>query len=124
MKTIREDYLLVHKGAENGFHGVGFIISAQLANKVKNVRLFNNQMIALTLPMNKGDLDLIQVYAPQQGRPNDEKDAFYENFQDLVDDMPNHDNQLILGVLNGHIGPRTLILKDVVGPFSMGDIRK
>ena len=42
MGTIHEDYLLVHKRAENRLHGVGFIISAQLANKVKNVRMVNN----------------------------------------------------------------------------------
>ena len=121
MKTIHEDYLLVHKEAGNGLHGVGFIISAQLANRVKNVRLVNNRLIALTLQMNQGDLDIIQVYAPQQGRPNDEKEEFYVAWQNLVDNMPNRDNQLVLGDLNGHIGPRTLLLKDVIGPFSIGD---
>ena len=69
MKTIHEDYLLVYKGAENGLHGVGFIISAQLANRVKNVRMANNRLIALTIQMNQGDLDIAQVYARNKVDP-------------------------------------------------------
>ena len=122
VRTIHEDYLFINKGSENGLHGVGFIISAHMANRVKNMRMVNNRLIALTLQMDKGDLDVIQVYAPQQGRPTDEKEEFYENLQDLIDSMPNRDNQLVLGDLNGHIGPRTLILKDVIGLFSIGDL--
>ena len=48
---------------------------------------------------------------------NYEKEEFYEAFQDLVDNMPNHDNQLVLGDLNGHIGPRIQLLKDIIGIF-------
>ncbi|XP_076029362.1 uncharacterized protein LOC143018122 [Oratosquilla oratoria] len=30
-------------------------------------------------------------------------------------------NQVIVGDFNGHVGPRTLLLGDVIGPFSIGD---
>ena len=53
---------------------------------------------------------------------NYEKEEFYEAFQDLVANMPNHDNQLVLGDLNGHIRPRTQLLKNIIGPFSIGDV--
>ncbi|XP_076030920.1 uncharacterized protein LOC143019109 [Oratosquilla oratoria] len=122
VRAIHEDYLLVHKGAEDGKYGVGFIISPQLANRVKNVRPVSNCLIGLTLQMNHGYLDIIQVCAPQQKRSNNEKEKFYETLQDLVDSMPNRDNQVIMGDFNGHIGLRTSLLKDVIGPFSIGDV--
>ena len=73
----------------------------------------------MTLEMDRGDLSLIQVYAPQHGRTAIEKEEFYLALQDEFD-LTNGDT-VIMGDVNGHVGVDRNGLNDVVGAFGIGD---
>ena len=47
---------------------------------------------------------MIQVYAPQQGRPTAEKHEFYQQLQGLMDEMKYSDNVILCGDFNGDVG--------------------
>ncbi|XP_076038778.1 uncharacterized protein LOC143023980 [Oratosquilla oratoria] len=62
----------------------------------------------------------VQVYAPQQGRPVDEREIFYEDLQNVKNDLPYYDDVIIMGDLNGHIGQERIGLEHVIGAHSIG----
>ena len=47
----------------------------------------------------------MQVYAPTETSPVEEKDVFYEQLQTTLDDVPSYDLKLLLGDFNAKIGP-------------------
>lgn len=47
------------------------------------------------------NLDVVQVYCPQQGRPDHKKENFYDMLQDTIDKMPCRSNLLVIGDING-----------------------
>ena len=49
-------------------------------------------------------LNIISVYAPQVGCSQQEKDQFYENLESEMRRIPLHEELIIGGDLNGHIG--------------------
>ena len=49
-------------------------------------------------------LNIISVYAPQVGCSQQEKDQFYENMESEMRRIPLHEELIIGGDLNGHVG--------------------
>ena len=49
-------------------------------------------------------LNIISVYAPQVGCSQQEKDQFYENLESEIRRIPLHEELVIGGYLNGHVG--------------------
>jgi len=58
----------------------------------------------------------VQVYAPTETSPVEEKDAFYEQLQTTLDDVPSYDVKLLLGDFNAKIGPDRRGSEAVIGP--------
>ena len=49
-------------------------------------------------------LNLISVYAPQVGCPQQDKDQVYDNLDSEMRRIPLHEELVIGGDLNGHVG--------------------
>ena len=84
-KNIHENYRFIYSGSEQGRHGVGFILDPDVASYVEKVTPLNERLIALDLRVKDG-ISIVQVYAPQQGRPLVEKEEFYQQLQGLKDE--------------------------------------
>ena len=119
-KIIHEDYRLVYSGSEQARHGVGFIFESRIAPYVERVISINERIIGVDLKLENG-VSMIQVYAPQQGRPAEERDGFYSQLQDLVNDMKYQDNIIVCGDLNGHVGCERTHYERNIGAHSIGD---
>ena len=102
-KTIHEDYKLVYSGDEMARHGVGFIMEPSVAQYVEKVIFTNDRLIGVYLII-ETVISIVQVYAPQQGRPTFEKEEFYQQLQGLVEEMKYQDNIIVCGDFNGYIG--------------------
>ena len=116
---LHNDYELLYSGNENDTrHGVGIIISPEISHLVEKIYNISNRMIAITFNLSNYKLSLIQTYAPQQGRPQEEKDDFYLLLQDTIDNLPADSDYLVMGDLNCHIGSAKV--DTVVGDFGIG----
>ena len=82
MKGIGEKVL---RGKEKGRHGVGIIISTELAPYMESVESVSERIICISIKTKTYAISLIQVCAPQRGRPFQEKDQFYQDLQDATD---------------------------------------
>ena len=116
---LHDNYELFYSGStDDTRHGVGLIIHPDLSCHVEKIYNVNSRIIAVTMNMSNYKLSLIQTYAPQQGRPQEEKDDFYLNLQDTIDNLPADSDYIVMGDLNGHVGSDKV--ENIVGDFGVG----
>src|ERR1044072_2547719 len=121
VKVLHDDFQLIYSGGQDNIPGVGVILSPELAQRVNNFEQVNERMLTFSLKMNEGNLSFIQVYVPQQGRPTEEREVFYQELQIVKDRVPHHENVILMGDLNGHVGQDRRGIENVIGAHSIGD---
>ena len=119
-RTIHENYRLLHSGEEDGKYGVGFLVSECLAPYVEQVNNVNERIICIDMKLDVG-VSLMQVYAPQQGRPVIEKEQFYRLVQEAMDLMKYQSNIILCGDWNGHVGQGREGYERNIGAHSIGE---
>jgi exonuclease III len=118
-KQIHDSYELFYSGIlDDTRHGVGLVIHPELACFVDKIYNVSNRIIAVTMNLSNYKLSIIQSYAPQQGRPQEEKEDFYLLLQDTIDNLPIDSDFIVMGDLNSHVGSAKV--DDVVGDFGIG----
>ena len=85
-RIIHEGYRLIYIGREQARHGVAFLLEPSIAQFVEKVIPIKERLIGVYLKLMDG-VSMIQVYAPQQGRPTTEKNEFYQQLQGIMDEM-------------------------------------
>ena len=119
-RNLHEDFELFYSGDQASTrHGVAIILHPDICKYVEKVIYVNNRIIALTLNLQSYKVSFIQAYAPQQGRPQEEKEAFYNDLQDTFDSLPTESEINIIGDLNGHVGCDRV--ENVIGDFGVGE---
>jgi len=58
----------------------------------------------------------VQIYAPTDTADKKEKEEFYSQLQDTLDDIPIYDVKLLIGDFNAQISSDRRGLNSVVGP--------
>ena len=119
-KLLHDNYHLFYSGGREAKHGVGVIMREEFAEKVGYLVFKNERILSYSLVLGTHKLSFIQVYAPQQGRPVEEKEEFYERLQEVKESVPFRENLIILGDMNAHVGSERLGLESIIGAFSIG----
>ena len=90
---------------------MGIFFDAEFSNYIEKAEYVSNRIIAVTLNINKHRprVTFIQAYAPQHGRPREEKEQFYEHLQDILDITSNESYVIIMGDLTAMLGGRRLM---------------
>lgn len=105
--VMRGDYLLIYKGVnkdERALAGVGMLVHKNLVDNIADVRYVSERMLHVEINLGQEKLNLIAVYAPDTGRGKQERDAFYDGLQRVIDTIPVREKLVILGDLNARIG--------------------
>eukprot|EP00973_Karenia_brevis_P004638 635302-Karenia_brevis.AAC.1 len=87
---------------------------------VKEIGIISNRILVLTLYGLSRSYHLINVYAPQNGCTETEKDTFYEDLQFLWDKYPNRDAKVIFGDQNARLHARYENEHNIIGPHYFG----
>ena len=120
-RILHENYKLIYSGQDDGRHGVGVVLSPELAPYVEKVDSVSERIIGISIKTKTVTFSLIHVYAPQSGRPSHEKDQFYQDLQDVTDTARYKEKLVVCGDFNGHVGCGRDHIETVVGTFSVGD---
>ena len=97
------------------------MLSPELADRVDSTNFKSERVLNITLKLKSRNISIIQIYAPQQGRPNNEKEAFYDELQSVVDVSKYRENLIIIGDWNGHVGTDRLGVENIIGSFGVGE---
>lgn len=82
-----EDYILFYSGRpknERATSGVGLLIHKKFEGNIKNTEYVNDRLLQTTFAFDSHErktTQIICVYAPNIGKPQDEKNAFYDDLQ-------------------------------------------
>jgi len=72
--TVHGDFVLLHSGTDTTRHRVALLVTPEIGNRITDVRYINERMMGMSVKIGNSYIDLVQVYAPQQGRPLSEKE--------------------------------------------------
>jgi Reverse transcriptase (RNA-dependent DNA polymerase) len=78
----------------------------------------NARMCKLRIKGRFFNYSIINVHCPHEGRPDDEKEAFYEQLEEVYDGCPLRDVKIVIGDLNAQVG-REAMYRPVIGPNSL-----
>ncbi len=106
------------KGARGG---VGILVREEFVQNVMEIRRITPRIIAIKIVIGGKLFHILSVYAPQSGRPEEEKEEFWEKLDDSIGGIPEKDPLIIGGDLNGHIGMDRNGFEDVMGIYSFGE---
>ena len=97
-------YKVFWSGNSEGTNGVGILLAKKWTDKVFEVQHPSDRIILPKLIIGKTVYTLVNVYAPQQGRPEAEKDRFYDQLNAVVARIPLSEVLISGGDWNGHVG--------------------
>ena len=78
-------------------NGVAIMVSERVRNAVLGCNLKNDRMISICLQGKPFNITVIQVYAPTSNAEEAEVEQFYEDLQDLLEQIPQKDFLFIIG---------------------------
>ena len=119
-RVIHNDYICLSSGDVGGKHGVAFIIAPAISHLVEKFVPIDNRMAGMILKIGTSRILFMTVYAPQQGRNDEEKDRFFLQLQEEIDKLRQNEEVIVMGDLNGHVGQRTEGYEQVIGHHGIG----
>ena len=60
---------------------MALVVTPEVANRIEDVKPINNRMAHMTVNFGRGKAIFMILYAPQQGRTDEEKEEFFGNVQ-------------------------------------------
>jgi hypothetical protein len=115
-KNLREGYKLCWSGGLEGRNGVAFLVSPKAKEYIVQVVNFSDRLIKMKLRYGKVDVEYMQVYAPQSGKPVEEKEQFVADLERNITSS----EIIIMGDFNAWIGEDRRGYEKVMGAHGMG----
>lgn len=124
-RNIGNDYKLLYHGTTNKRNGVGIILDGNLSQRIINIERRSDRLMVVKLAMdNQPPLNIISPYAPQTGCSEQEKHDFWEDFDEIMQNIPQAEYVHIGGDLNGHVGQEKGIYASAHGGYGYGTINQ
>ncbi|KAJ4437536.1 hypothetical protein ANN_17681 [Periplaneta americana] len=100
--------------------GTGFIVRKEVKHLILNFNPINERISVLRIKGKFFNCSLINVHAPTEMKPNEEKDTFYALLERAFDSCPSSDIKMVLGDLNAQVGKEE-IYYPTIGKYSLHD---
>ena len=72
--VLHDDYICMASGDPTGKYGVALIVTPDVANRIEDFKRINNRMAHMTVHFGRKKAIFVILYAPQQGRTDEEKE--------------------------------------------------
>ncbi|XP_073811664.1 uncharacterized protein [Musca autumnalis] len=120
--TSANGNLILHSGKkERSEHGVGFIISKDMKQSLKEWKPISERIItARFFTKIRKCLHIIQCYAPTEDAEPTLKNDFYDQLTATIRNVPNRDILILMGDFNAKIGSDNTGLSHIMGKHGMG----
>lgn len=106
IENIKE-YIHIYTGVdknERAQAGISILIHKRLQKYIKSWESFSERIIKLTLQIRGRIITVLGVYALNNDAPVQKKDSFEESLRNIINQIPNKEEIIIAGDLNGRVG--------------------
>jgi len=91
-RMTSEGKTILYSGHEEQYvHGVGMVLSKKAAAALTGWKPVSDHIITVHFQSPQVQITVVQVYAPTDGANETDKNAFYDQLQDVINDIPGHD---------------------------------
>ena len=94
----------VSHGEKTSRNGVGIIVSQKWNDNILALNRVSDRLMSMQLLTKQGRLSVISAYMPQVDCTDQEKDLFWEELDEMLQQIPDTQHIIITGDQNGHIG--------------------
>jgi len=91
-------------GGEERSDGVKIFIAEKWVDNVVSVERHSKRVLFLRTILDNDLLNVLMVYAPHSGKPEKEKESFWNDVFHLVSCIPQNKMVVLAGDMNGHVG--------------------
>ena len=98
-------------------HGVAIIVGPRLSQYIQEVKLINEQLMRCTIRVEGRRYNIYQVYAPQQGCAEEEKEQFLDTMEEEYRIPGDDDTGLLIGDFNARVGKERKGIENIIGTF-------
>lgn len=122
---MEKDYTFFWQGLESDerrLYGVGFAVRNSLLSSVEPPSQGTERILSLCLTTSSGPAHILSVYAPTLCSSDEAKDAFYEELEAKIREIPQNENLFLLGDFNARVGADHISWPRCVGHFGIGKL--
>lgn len=123
IREVGSGYTIFWSGRKTGRKsGVGFAVKTSLIPQLESQpQGISDRIMTMRLPLEKNMYaTLISVYAPTMTNPDENKEAFYQQLDEVIQGVPAEDKLIILGDLNARIGSDDTTWTGIIGQHGIG----
>lgn len=84
-RMVEQGMKVIHGSYQGRNYGVTLMMTQEQANRIEKVNHVNERIISVMLKFHTRKTTFIEVYAPHQGRVQEEKKDFYQMLQNTID---------------------------------------
>ena len=100
---------------------IGIFIAEKCVDSVVSIERNSKGVLILRMVIDNGLLNILTVYAPHSGKPEEEKESFWNEVFDLVSCIPQNEMVVLAGDMNGHVGSSNVGYDGTHGAFGYRD---
>ena len=127
-KNRHDKWEIIYSGPDNNKreHTVGLMLSPFAAKSLLSYECISDRLMVARFNCRHTKLTIIVCYAPTNSETRSDdvanKDAFYNQLDDLTSGIPKHDVQIVIGDMNAQLGNDTDTWSPVLGNHAEGDL--
>ena len=116
-KIKKKDKTIICSGPEELHQkGVGMILNKEAEKVLIGWKPVNDRIFTARFQFRHTKTTVVVIYAPTEETEEKEKGNFYDQCQDVFDEIPKHDMVLLLGDMNEQVDSNRQELEHVIGP--------
>ena len=101
---------------------MGFAIRTDLVSQLESLpQGINDRIMTMRIPLKENRyVTLISVYAPTMTNPDETKELFYQQLDEVIRKVPKQDKLILLGDFNARVGTSSELWHGVIGQHGIG----
>ncbi|KAK3090899.1 hypothetical protein FSP39_015581 [Pinctada imbricata] len=121
--TLQSGRAMLYSGREDGLHkeGVGIILSNKAKKSLMEWKPIDERLMYARFFTTSLKISIVVVYSPTNESAEEVKEAFLEQLQSVINNIPKHDVLLIIGDFNAKVGRNNEGHESAMGKHGIGE---
>ena len=117
-----DEHVMIYSGHKTEHkHGVGGLLNQQVAKSMMGFHALSDRILIVKIASKPFNILIVRVYAPTSTSPEDEIEKFYDDLDAAYKLCGSQEMKIVMGDLNAKVGTEPDPLREVVGPYGLGN---